>query len=81
MYDDVPEALVTLSEFMKTMPGTFRGGFQLGFWGGVTKGADAWSIKVEADIVDTEFFLTAQTPGEALRNGLEEAKRRIPPAR
>ena len=81
MYDGVPQALSEMVELLETMPGTFRGEFQLGFWGGVTGGADAWSIRVEADIVDTEFFLTAQSPEEALRKGLDETKRRIPPAR
>jgi len=78
MDDDVSQALSDLVDLMETMPGTFRGEFQLGFWGGVIGGADAWSIRVEADIIDTEFFLTAQSPGEALRKGLEETKRRIP---
>jgi hypothetical protein len=81
MHEDVPQALSEFAELMETMPGTFRGEFQLGFWGGVNQGADAWSIRVEADIVDTEFFLTAQSPGEALRQGLAETRRRIPPAR
>ena len=81
MYDGVADALREMVELIETMPGTFRGEFQLGFWGGVTGGTDAWSIRVEADIVDTEFFVTAQSPEEALQKGLEETKRRIPPAR
>ena len=51
------------------------------FWGGVTEGADAWSVRVEADIVDTEFFLTAPTPSDALKRAIEETKRRIPQPR
>jgi hypothetical protein len=72
------EALAEMVDLMQSMPGTFRGEFQLGFWGGVTEGADAWSVRVEADIVDTEFFLTAPTASDALRRAIEETKRRIP---
>ena len=36
--------------------------------------ADAWSVRFEADIVDTEFFLTGSTPSAVLRDALEEAK-------
>jgi hypothetical protein len=75
------EALAEMVELMQSMPGTFRGEFQLGFWGGVTEGADAWSVRVEADMVDTEFFLTASTPSDALRRAIEETKRRIPQPR
>ena len=75
------EALAEMVELMQSMPGTFRGEFQLGFWGGVTEGADAWSIRVEADIVDTEFFLTAPTPSDALRRAIDETKRRSPQPR
>jgi len=81
MSERVSEALQQMVELLETMPGTFRGEFQLGFWGGVTGGADAWSIRVEADIVDGEFFVTAQSALEALQKGLEETKRRIPHAR
>jgi hypothetical protein len=68
-----------LIELMETMPGAFRGEFQLGYWGGVREGADAWSVRIEADIEDTEFFLTGSTPSAVLRDALEEIKRRIPP--
>ena len=44
--DDVPEDLDELIELINTMPGAFHGEFQLGFWGGVTEGADAWSVRV-----------------------------------
>lgn len=81
MYDGVPEALHRMVELLETMPGAFRGEFHLGFWGGVTGGADARSIQVEADIEDGEFFLTAQSPEEALQKALEETRRRTPPAR
>ena len=81
MYDDVPAELARLVDLIATMPGAFRGEFQLSYWGGVSEGADAWSIRVEADIEDTEFFITARTPGEALRMGIEEVGRRIPHAR
>jgi hypothetical protein len=60
LHDSVlPEALDELIELIEAMPGVFRGEFQLGYCGGVTGGADAWSVRVEADIEDTEFFLTA----------------------
>ena len=78
MDPDLPEALDAMIELMQTMPGAFRGEFQLGFWGGVANGADAWSVRVEADIEDTEFFLTAPTPSQALRRAIEETKRKIP---
>ena len=81
MYDDLPGELTRLVEVIETMPGAFRGEFQLGFWGGVTEGADAWSIRVEADMEDTESFLTASTPVDAIQKALDEAQRRIPPAR
>jgi len=64
---------------MDTMPGAFRGEFQLGYWVGVTEGSDAWSIRVEADIEGTEFFLTGSTPSAVLRKAVEETRRRIPP--
>jgi hypothetical protein len=76
---ELPQALDEMIELIQTMPGTFRGEFQLGYWGGVTEGADAWSVRVEADIEDTEFFLTAGTPSEALKRAIQETKRRIPP--
>jgi hypothetical protein len=80
--DSVPdEALAEMVELMQSMPGAFRGEFQLGFWSGVTEGADAWSVRVEADIMDTEFFLTVPTPSDALRRAIEETKRRIPQPR
>jgi hypothetical protein len=72
MDSDLPAALDELIELIRTMPGAFRGEFELGFWGGVTEGADAWHIRVEADIEDTEFFLTAPTPIAALRRAVEE---------
>jgi hypothetical protein len=75
------EALAEMVDLMQSMPGTFRGEFQLGVRGGVTEGADAWSVRVEADIVDTEFFLTAPTASDALRRAIEETKRRIPQPR
>jgi hypothetical protein len=78
MDSDLPDALDEMIELIESMPGTFRGEFQLGYWGGVTKGADAWSIRVEADIEDNEFFLTAPTPSAALRRAVAETKRRIP---
>jgi len=81
MYDGVPEALRRLVELMETMPGSFRGEFQLGYWGGVTGGADAWSVRVEADIDETEFFLTGSTAEEVLRKAFDETQRRIPPTR
>ena len=82
MDSELPEAmdeLIELIELIETMPGAFHGEFQLGYWGGLTKGTDAWSVRFEADIVDTEFFLTGSTPSAVLRDALEEAKRRIPP--
>jgi len=81
MYDGVPDALHRLVELIESKPGTFRGEFQLGYWGGVTDDADAWSIRVEADIEDTEFFVTAPTPEEALERAIVETLRRLPPAR
>ena len=77
--NELPEAMDALIQLIDTMPGTFRGEFQLGYWGGVTEGADAWSVRVEADIEDTEFFVTGSTPSAVLRKALEEAKRKIPP--
>jgi hypothetical protein len=77
MDSDLPEALDEMIELIQTMPGSFRGEFQLCFWGGVTEGAEAWSVRVEADIDGTEFFLTAGTPSGALRLAVEETKRRI----
>ena len=76
---ELPEAVDELIELIDTMPGTFRGEFQLGYWGGVTGGADAWSVRVEADIEGTEFFLTGNSPSAVLRKALEETRRRIPP--
>lgn len=76
MDSELPQALEELIELIENMPGAFRGEFQLGYWGGVTQGADAWSVRVEADIRDTEFFLTAPTPSLALRRAVEETKRR-----
>ena len=78
MDSELPQALDELIELIDNMPGTFRGEFQLGYWGGVTQDADAWSVRVEADIRDTEFFLTAPTPTLAVRRAIEETKRRIP---
>lgn len=66
-----------LIQLIEAMPGAFRGEFQLGYWGGVAEGGDAWSVRVEADIEDTEFFLTGSTASAALRNALEEINRRI----
>jgi hypothetical protein len=77
---DLPEAMDELTELMETMPGAFRGEFELGYWGGVTGGADAWSVRVEADIEGTTFFLTGNTPSVVLRKAAEETRRRIPPA-
>lgn len=77
--DELPQALDELIELIDTMPGTFRGQFQLGYWGGVSEGADAWSVRVEADIEDTEIFLTGSSPSAALKMALVETKRRIPP--
>ena len=74
---ELPEAMDELIELIDTMPGAFRGEFQLGYWGGVTDGADAWSVRIEADIEDTEFFLTGNTPSAVLWKALEETKRRI----
>ena len=74
---DLPEALDDMIDLIQTMPGAFRGEFQLGYWGGVTEGADAWSVRVEADIEDAEFFLTGAAPSETLRRAIEETKRRI----
>lgn len=79
MDSELPQAMDELIELIDTMPGTFRGEFQLGYWGGVTEGADAWSVRVEADIEGTEFFLTGSTPSAVLRKALEETKLRIPP--
>jgi hypothetical protein len=76
---ELSEAMDELIQLIETMPGAFRGEFQLGYWGGVAEGADAWSVRFEADIVDTEVFLTGSTPSAALRDALKEAKRRIPP--
>jgi hypothetical protein len=76
---ELPEAMDELIELIETMPGAFRGEFELGYWGGIAEGADAWSVRVEADIVDTEFFLTGSTPSKVLREALEETKRKIPP--
>jgi hypothetical protein len=78
---ELPEALDELIELIDTMPGRFRGEFQLGYWGGVTQGADAWSVRVEADIEGTEFFVTGSSPSAVLRKALGEANRRIPPTR
>ena len=74
---ELPEAMDELIELIDRMSGAFRGEFQLGYWGGVTEGADAWSVRVEADIDDGEFFLTGSTPSAALRKAFEETRRRI----
>jgi hypothetical protein len=38
-----------LIELIESMPGAFRGEFQLGYWGGVTEGTDAWSVRFKAE--------------------------------
>jgi hypothetical protein len=76
---ELSEAIDELAELMDTMPGAFRGEFQLGYWGGVTGGADAWSVHVEADIEGTTLFLTGSTPSAVLRKAAAETRRRIPP--
>jgi hypothetical protein len=77
---ELPEALDELIVLIDTMPGAFRGEFQLGYWGGISGGAEAWSVRVEADIEGTEFFLTGSSPSAVLRKALEETRPRIPPA-
>jgi hypothetical protein len=46
---ELPEAMDELIELIESMPGAFRGEFQLGYWGGVTEGTDAWSVRFEAE--------------------------------
>jgi hypothetical protein len=51
-----PDTDVELIPLIATMPGAFEYS-HFGYWGGVTEGADAWFVRVEADIEGTEFIL------------------------
>jgi hypothetical protein len=78
MDSDVHRALDELVQLVDTMPGAFRGEFELGYWGGVTHGADCWWVRFEADIYDGSLLVTALTATEALDKARGEAITRIP---
>jgi hypothetical protein len=80
--EDIAAALAALVETAETLPGTYRPEFTLGYWAGVTAGAEAWSCKFEGDILGDDgdsFFVLGHTAAEVLHRASDEAWRRVPP--
>ena len=75
MSDDDAAALRELVALADSLPGQFRPEFELGYWAGVS-GAEAWYVRFEGDIEDTEFTVLGFTAAEALRRAAVEASRR-----
>lgn len=71
--DDAAAALQALVDLADAYPGQFKPEFELGYWAGVTGGADRWFVRFEADIAENEFTVTGHTAFEALRRAAVEA--------
>lgn len=76
MDDDTGVALQDLVLLADSLPGEFRPEFELGYWSGVSDGAESWCVRFEGDMQGTEFTVLGFTAAQALRKSGEEALRR-----
>lgn len=52
---DTAAALRELVDLAESLPGQFKPEFELGYWAGVSEGAERWYVRFEGDIRDNEF--------------------------
>ena len=78
MDEDTANALSEMVELAENFPGQFKPEFELGYWAGVTEGAERWYVRFEGDIRDNEFTVRGRTAAEVLRLAAREAQARIP---
>jgi hypothetical protein len=65
--DDTAAALRELVDLAEHISGQFRPEFELGYWAGVSEGAERWYVRFEGDIRDQEFTVLGRTAADALR--------------
>ena len=78
MEDETAAALRELVELADDFPGRFKPEFELGYWAGVSEGAERWYVRFEGDIRDSEFTVLGHSAAETLRLAAREVQARIP---
>jgi hypothetical protein len=76
--ENTESALRQLVEIADNLPGQFKPEFELGYWAGVSDGAENWYVRFEGDIRDTEFTVLGHSAAEALRDAAREVLSRLP---
>lgn len=76
--DETATALRELVDLADNFPGQFKPEFELGYWAGVSEGAERWYVRFEGDIRDSEFTVLGHSAAETLRLAAREAHARIP---
>ena len=76
--DETATALRELVDLADNLPGQFKPEFELGYWAGVSEGAERWYVRFEGDIRDSEFTVLDRSAAETLRLAAREAQARIP---
>jgi hypothetical protein len=75
--DETATALRELVDLADNFPGQFKPQFELGYWAGVSEGAERWYVRFEGDIRDSEFTVLGRSAAETLRLAASEARVRI----
>lgn len=67
-----------MAELAESFPGAFKPAFELGYWAGVSEGAERWYVRFEGDIRDTQFTVLGYTAAEALRKRRRRREGAVP---
>jgi hypothetical protein len=71
--EDTATGLRELVEVADSFPRQFKPEFELGYWAGVTDGAERWYVRFEGDILDNQSAVLGHSAAEALRKAASEA--------
>jgi hypothetical protein len=76
--EETATALQEMVDLAENFPGQFKPEFELGYWAGVSAGAERWFVRFEGDIQGGEFTVLGHSAAEVLRLAAREAQARVP---